>query len=175
MVNKTRNDSGQLADDIVDCFVRIMNKAASIEKEPVDIGHGILLHASEVHLIDIVGRYPQEGISQIASRLGITKGAVSQTAKRLEGKGYLVKGRREGDQKTVLLALTEQGSEAFVWHRAYHKITNNQMAGHLVEMSPRDVRNLMNVFLAVENMFDNCPAVRVEVTRQLREDQLSTL
>jgi hypothetical protein len=33
----------------------------------------------------------------------------------------------------------------------------------------------MNVFLAVENMFDNCPAVRVEVTRQLREDQLSTL
>jgi DNA-binding MarR family transcriptional regulator len=32
----------------------------------------------------MAGRYPEEGISQIAARLDITKGAVSQTAKKLE-------------------------------------------------------------------------------------------
>lgn len=70
MVNKPENDSEQFAHEIVDSLVRIMNKAATIEQQPLDIGHGVLLYASEVHLIDVAGRYPDEGVSQIASRLG---------------------------------------------------------------------------------------------------------
>ena len=172
MVNKNEKDQEQLADEIIDDLVRIMNKAAAIEKEPVDIGHGVLLHPSEVHLIDIAGRYPDEGISRLASRLGITKGAVSQTAKRLEEKGYLERTMREGDRKTVILKLTERGGEAFAWHRTYHGITNRQIAGQLMEMNPRDIRNIRSLFLALETMFDNCPAVRAEVTRKLQERHL---
>jgi DNA-binding MarR family transcriptional regulator len=169
MANKPEKDPEQFADEIVDSLVRIMNKAAAIEQHPLDIGHGVLLHASEVHLIDVAGRYPDEGVSQIASRLGITKGAVSQTAKRLEQKGYLEKVRREGNRKTVFLGLTERGREAFAWHKVYHEITNRQITGHLMGMNRRDIQNIKNLFLAIEVMFDSCPDVRAEVTRKLQD------
>jgi transcriptional regulator, MarR family len=55
----------------------------------VDIGYGDVLSASEIHLIDIAGRYPQEKLSEIATRLGITKGAVTQMVQKLEEKGYV--------------------------------------------------------------------------------------
>ena len=85
--------------EIIDLFIRILNKAATIEREPVDIGHGILLHTSEVHLLEFCARYPDESMTRLSERLGITKGAVSQTAFRLEKKGYLTRGRQEGNKK----------------------------------------------------------------------------
>jgi hypothetical protein len=59
-------------DEVVDSLVRIMNKAAAIEHQPLDIGHVVLLHASEMHFLDVAGSCQYEGFSQIASRLGIS-------------------------------------------------------------------------------------------------------
>ncbi len=164
--NSSKTNSSINASDILDTMSRILNKAAAIEKEPVDIGHGVLLYASEVHLIDMAGRYPEEGISQIASRLGITKGAVSQTAKKLEEKGYIERVNLEGDKKTVVIRLTEQGGDAFLWHSAYHATVNQDMAEQVSKLSHRDVENIFSVLLKMESMFDNCPEVRKKITRQ---------
>lgn len=170
--NYSTNNSSRIASDILDAMSRILNKAAAIEKEPVDIGHGVLLYASEVHLIDMAGRYPEEGISQIASRLGITKGAVSQTAKKLEEKGYIERVNPEGDKKTVFIRLTEYGKDAFLWHVAYHEMVNRDMAEQVAKLSHRDVDNLFSIFLQMENMLDNCPEVRLKITLQLIQQKL---
>src|SRR5512147_1615769 len=85
------------AEDFCDLMMRLFAKAERIECEPVDTGDGVLLHTSEVHLIDLAGRFPDEGISSLAARLGITKGAVSQTVRRLEEKGYVERAGRDGD------------------------------------------------------------------------------
>jgi DNA-binding MarR family transcriptional regulator len=170
--NYSKNNSSKIASDILDAMSKILNKAAAIEKEPVDIGHGILLYTSEVHLIDMAGRYPEEGISQIASRLGITKGAVSQTAKKLEEKGYIERVNPEGDKKTVFIRLTEYGKDAFLWHVAYHEMVNRDMAEQVVKFSHRDVDNLFSILLQMENMLDNCPEVRQKITLQLIQQKL---
>lgn len=158
-----------IAGDIVDTIVRIMNKAVSIEKDPIDIGHGTLLYPSEVHLIDMAGRFPDENVSQIASRLGITKGAVSQTAKKLEEKGYLEKVKRENDKKTIVLRLTEYGKDAFRWHRAYHETMNRKMAAEVSGMGERDIANLKIVLVQIEEMLENCPEVRKRLHGSFRE------
>lgn len=170
--NYSTNNSSRVASDILDAMSRILNKAAAIEKEPVDIGHSILLYASEVHLIDMAGRYPEEGISQIASRLGITKGAVSQTAKKLEEKGYIERVNPEGDKKTVFIRLTEYGKDAFLWHVAYHEMVNRDMAERVAKLSHRDVDNLFSILLQMENMLDNCSEVRLKITLQLIQQKL---
>lgn len=161
------DDRADPATEVLDRLTRILNKAAAIERRPVDIGHGVLLYPSEVHLIDAAGRYPEEGVSDLAARLGITKGAVSQTAKKLEGKGYLERVRREGDGKAILLRLTERGREAFAWHRAYHAAVNRGIAG---EMARDDAVRLMAVLARMEEMLDDCPAVQAETIRRFRMD-----
>lgn len=170
--NYSKNNSSRIASDVLDALSRILNKAAAIEKEPVDIGHGILLYASEVHLIDMAGRYPQEGISRLASRLGITKGAVSQTAKKLEEKGYIERFNHEGDKKTVFIRLTEYGKDAFLWHEAYHEMVNRDMVEQISKLSHRDVDNLFSILLQMENMLDNCPAVRQKITLRIMQQKL---
>ncbi len=164
-----RDESEEAATEIMDAIVRLLNKAAAIERQPVDIGHGVLLHPSEIHLIDAIGRCPDESVSEAASRLGITKGAVSQTAKRLETKGYLERANREGDRKTVVLRLTERGQEALAWHRLYHETVNRGMAETIAGFDPDAARNLRRILAELEGVLDSCPAVRKAVTERFCE------
>jgi DNA-binding MarR family transcriptional regulator len=167
--HRTGTGTDPAVDEIVDHLIRIFNKAAAIEREPVDIGHGVLLHPSEVHLIDIAGRYPAESVSAHADRLGVTKGAVSQTAKKLEKKGYLERIHEEGDRRSVVLRLTERGNEAFEWHRAYHSSVNGEIAGVISGFSRHDRDNLCRVLDRLERLFDRCPEERERVTERFRE------
>lgn len=152
----------------MDRLTRLFNKAAAIEREPVDTGDGVLLHTSEVHLLDMAGRYPQEGMSTLASRLGITKGAVSQTAKKLVEKGYLERMYGEGDSKIVLLRLTRAGQNAYLWHRQYHDLVNSLIAEEFCRLSPGDRQNILAVLARLEAVFDACPENQQIVTQRLR-------
>jgi DNA-binding MarR family transcriptional regulator len=163
--NSDTGNSSRIASDLLDTISRILNKAAAIEKQPVDIGHGVLLYASEVHLIDMAGRYPEAGISQIAARLGITKGAVSQTAKKLEEKGYIERANREGDKKSVIIRLTERGKDAFYWHSAYHEMVNQDMIGQVSKLSRRDIENVFQ-FLCEWNVCLTIARSKKKISRQ---------
>lgn len=46
--------------------------------------------------------------------LGATKGTISQTVKALERKGFITKAEREGEKRSVTLALTPKGAAALV-------------------------------------------------------------
>jgi len=166
MLNNS-SDTGAAA--MMDIFVRVLNKAAAIEREAVDIGHGVLLYPSEVHLIDLIGRFPEENISGLASRLGITKGAVSQTVKKLEAKDYLERENPAGDRKTVYLRLTDRGREAFAWHLGYHEAVNRQVLGGIAGFDPAEIEACTRVLLQIEQIFEACPAVREAHTRAFLE------
>jgi Transcriptional regulators len=99
--------------ELTDSLIRIIHQAVAIEKKPVDLGYGDVLSASEIHLIDIAGRFPKEKLSEIASLLSITKGAVTQMVQKLEEKGYVCRVRSNENRKTVYLDLTPKGRKAF--------------------------------------------------------------
>lgn len=163
-------DGDTPAEEIMDALTRLFNKAAAIEREPVDTGDGILLYTSEVHLIDMAGRFPEEGLSSLAVRLGITKGAISQTAKKLEEKGYLERVNREGNNKTVILRLTRAGRRAYDWHRAYHAVVNERIAREIGGMNPEARRNIHRLLQQLGNVFDDCPETRRRITGTLLND-----
>jgi len=165
MLNKdSRTASAAAADEIMDTLARLFSKAAAIEHEPVDTGDGILLYTSEVHLIDVAGRFPEESMSSLAVRLGVTKGAISQTAKKLEKKGYLKRVNREGNNKTLFIQLTESGDKAYDWHRAYHTLVNESIAQEIITMGGRERETIQRTLLLIERVFDNCPETRRRIT-----------
>ena len=155
-------------EEFTDCLVRLFNKAAAIEREPVDTGDGVLLFTSEIHLIDMAGRFPEESMTALAARLGITKGAVSQTAKKLEQKGYLVRAGADGDNKTVFLRLTETGWRAYHWHRTYHDAVNARLGEVFIRLPPGERARLLALLSRMEEVFDACPATRQEITTAAR-------
>ncbi len=161
------HDAGPDSKEIIDLFIRILNKAAAIEKEPVDIGHGTRLHASEVHLLEFCSRYPGESMTCLAGRLGITKGAVSQTAFRLEKKGCLVRTRQDGDKKTVFLYLTRKGAGAVEWHSNYHETVNRDLEEMLSSLESQDRAHIREVLRRIEAIFSRCTEAREEISKKI--------
>jgi DNA-binding MarR family transcriptional regulator len=165
MLNNPADDISPLdRSGITELLVRIFNKAAAIERDPVDTGDGVLLYTSEVHLIDAAARYPLESMSGLADRLGITKGAISQTAKKLEEKGYLERTKPAGNNKTVFLCLTKAGERAYTWHRAYHAAVYGKIEHELSFKNDRDIRDIVLFLQELERIFDECPEIRQRIS-----------
>ena len=154
--------------EITDCLIRILNKASAIERDPVDIGLGIPLYTSEVHLIDLVGRFPGETMTSYASRLGVTRGAISQTVKKLEEKGFLQRSPDENNKKNIRLLLTRMGEEAYSWHTAYHEMVQKNLASGLSGMEPGDQRVLESALRKLELVLDSCNTIRAEHIAKFR-------
>lgn len=80
------------------------------------------LNHSEIHMIQFIKEQKERlHISAIARKLGITKGAVSQTIKRLEKKGFVLKEVDTENKSRLLIRLTPKGEKAHYYHKKYHR------------------------------------------------------
>lgn len=77
--------------------------------------HGDLkLHASEIHLMQVVADFPEINATEMAKKLGITKGAVSQSLKRLHQKGVVRKISDPFNKNELTVSFTKLGQEALI-------------------------------------------------------------
>jgi DNA-binding MarR family transcriptional regulator len=103
---------GQREQIILELTQRIGNQFISLDKKLV-FQHGQMkLHASEIHLMQVVADHPEINATGMAQTLGITKGAVSQTLKRLEQKGAVRKQSDPYNKNELTVTFTELGKEA---------------------------------------------------------------
>ncbi|MBU2546766.1 MAG: MarR family transcriptional regulator [Proteobacteria bacterium] len=135
--------------------VRLTNKIIFLEKKSL-LEHGkVKLYPSEIHLLDVIDREPGINASETAARLGVTKGAVSQTVTRLEKKGVVRKSRDRRNKNELTVHLTDLGNEVFEIHRRRRIGLEKTFAGHLDGLSAGD-REVIGRFLwNLEGFFEN--------------------
>lgn len=80
---------------------------------------GDSLYMREVHFIVAVGPGDHPTMSEMARRLDVTQGAVSQTAARLEKKGYVIRAKDARDKRLTTVSLTPKGEALCREHIAY--------------------------------------------------------
>jgi len=103
-------------------FHRVVKLAVEIEQTPRSFGTDELLTSAEIHLVEIVGS--NEGrlsVTDLAGLLGVTKGAISQTLKKLEYKGLTEKHPDPENSSRAIVGLTTKGKTAFFAHRHWHE------------------------------------------------------
>ena len=86
------------------------------QSEPRDYGTGDKLHMREAHFIDCVGLSGAD-MGTLAQKLEVSNGAVSQTAARLEKKGYVYRQAKAEDSRSICCFLTEKGQRIYEYHR----------------------------------------------------------
>jgi DNA-binding MarR family transcriptional regulator len=101
-------------------FMRIVRRTSELENRPWHFGTDETLYRSEMFLLELIGE--QEGISvtESAMHLGVTKGAVSQTLKKLDTKGLVEKRADSANTLKVRLYLSNKGKIAFYAHKHWH-------------------------------------------------------
>lgn len=147
---KSRDENQQ----IIDAFVRVINKFSRLEKTPMDFGTGDILYPSEIHMIDMIGKNEGINLTELAQRLGITKGAVPKMIRKLDGKGLIGKRDSDRNRKEVRFVLSERGVKAFQGHLEYHRRMDRGIGEKLAALSNEERAFLCRVFLELERYGD---------------------
>jgi DNA-binding MarR family transcriptional regulator len=136
---------------MIDMFIRILHLYSVIDKKPKDFGTGDLLYVTEIHAIHYIGANPEINMTQLADISGVTKGAVSQTVKRLVSKRYIAR-YQSGNKKEVHLRLSDKG---YVINQLYEAFEKERFvfAEKLYEKaSKEDIKLIRNLF---KTIYDN--------------------
>lgn len=136
--------------EVIEQFMRIVNKYNALDNKSYDFGIDKLLTPAEIHTIDAIGKNTGTNVTQLAEKLGVTKGAVSQMISRLHGKGLVNKLKDSENEKEVVLMLTKQGKKAFDGHLKFHLNMYNDFTALLNEFRTEEFMHFKNVFDRLE-------------------------
>ncbi len=132
-------------------FGRLIMQIQRLERQPRCFGEAGPLTPSEIHTIDAIGCGEGVLMGQLAERLGVTKGAVTQIVKRLEAKGLVQRAPHPEDYRSIIVSLCEKGKIAYRQHETLHVNFYNQLKAGLEQQElailERLLEKLNRVFL----------------------------
>lgn len=132
-------------------LLNIINRFNEIDKKARNFGTDMVLHLSEIHLIEFIGDNAGLSISEIARKKNITKGAVSQTLIRLEGKGLVVKALNPENKSQAVISLTKKGWTAYCEHKKYHENINKIILSCIQGKSEEEINTIYTFLEQLEN------------------------
>ena len=101
------------------------------------------LYMREVHFVVEVGSMESPTMSEMATRLNVTQGAVTQMATRLEKKGYVIRQKDTQDKRVTTISLTEKGRILCDEHIAYDQKEHAIVSEMLNEFSDEELEKLI--------------------------------
>lgn len=134
--------------ELIDQFLRILHLYSVINRKPRDYGTGDMLYFTEVHTIAMVGRNRQINITKLAALMGVTKGAISQTLRKLAAKGLITR-LNSSNRKEVSLALTEKGNTVYHSMESFWKELFAFAGSLYSKASRKDVELVRRLFMAI--------------------------
>ena len=118
-------DITTIYEEILQKLEKVIVVIESMHTPSLSFGTGVLMHTREIHTIQAIGRHPGINVTKLAEHTGVTKGAVSQTINKLVRKGLVLKTHAPGNDKEVVLELTNLGRIGFQNHEKFHMDTLN--------------------------------------------------
>ena len=125
---------------------QLVNKVVYLRSFPHDYGTGETITSAEIHTIVTIGHNRGINITGLARLLVITKGAVSQTVKKLEERGYVSKFKAPDNEKEVLLKLTSRGKTAMEGYETFRQGFDSSLEAMVGRLSDEEFAFLAQHF-----------------------------
>lgn len=129
-------------------LLELIEKILEIEKKARYYGTDTPLFHSEIHIIEAIKENEGIHITGLAENLGVTKGAVSQVAIKLQKKGLIIKERDLNNYSKFLLKLTPKGEVAYNNHLKFHQELD-QVLTEILNGESQDKINFLINFLKI--------------------------
>jgi DNA-binding MarR family transcriptional regulator len=144
----------ELPRHLVEKFMGIVRRTAELENRPWHFGTDETLFRSEIFLLELIGDQEGVGVTDAANLLGITKGAVSQTLKKLDAKGLVEKRSDPINSLKACLYLTNKGKIAFYAHKHWHETMDGGFKDYFSRLSQENI-SFLDEFLNQLDAFLN--------------------
>lgn len=127
-------------------ILRLIEKVERIRKSSVyDAGY-VTIMASEMDTIKAIGDNEPIYVTELAKKLGVTKGAVSQQLTKLEKKGLIIKKVDEENAAKRAISLTSLGRRMYERHDQFHKELN-LFVESLFQSASEESRQFLEMFI----------------------------
>lgn len=126
------------------------------KKKPKDYGSGVLLYPAEVQFLDTIERYPDENVSALSERMGITKGAITQMSGKLSQKELIEIIKRSDNKKEKYFGLTDKGQETIRGYRKFHSQGNQKLCEFVGTLDPQEADTIFRFLECLEESVPFC-------------------
>jgi DNA-binding MarR family transcriptional regulator len=135
---------------LIDLFLKILHLYSIIGRKPKDYGTGDLLYFTEIHTITMVGKNKELNMTQLAEIMGVTKGAISQTIRKLVSKNFILKSNAN-NRKEINLRLSEKGKIVYKGQKSFQKELFTFAETLYDRARPEDRDLVKRLFLAISH------------------------
>jgi DNA-binding MarR family transcriptional regulator len=139
---------------LVDLFLKILHLYSIIGRKPKDYGTGDLLYIAEIHTLVMVGKNREINMTRLAETMGVTKGAISQTVRKLVHKNLIIKSNTT-NKKEISLKLSVKGDIVFRAQESFQKELFEFAATLYEQARPGDRDMVKRLFNAISNNMEN--------------------
>lgn len=123
-------------------FCSLTERLSRQRNTPVAIEGSVPVTKASLHLLETVGTHPSERMTDVAQRMEITKGAVSQLATRLQAEGPLDKRQAHGSARDIYLVLTPEGQHLYKASTHLNKMIEDEIFDTFSQMRDEDIDRL---------------------------------
>jgi DNA-binding MarR family transcriptional regulator len=133
-------------------FSRVSKLWQQLDSKPRKFGTETDLTGSEIHLVEVIGQNEGLSVTDMAKRLGITKGAVSQTLKKIDEKGLVSKEIDPTNTSRITVRLSTKGKVGYYSHLQWHEKMDGGFRDYFVHL-PEDKIKFLEEFLSILEKF----------------------
>lgn len=100
-------------------LIRFANAYTVMYNKSVNYGTDVEVSAAQIQTLEYIMENENLKMSEIAEKLGVTRGTFSKNAMQLQEKGLIKKYRRDDNKKEIYLFATELGKQIYSQYTSY--------------------------------------------------------
>ncbi|EKO3978555.1 MarR family winged helix-turn-helix transcriptional regulator [Vibrio fluvialis] len=88
---------------------------------------------AQIHTLEVLGSHGAMRMKELANRLSITTGTLTVQVEKLVQAGLIERQSLEGDRRSIVVDLTEQGQSVYREHNVLHIALTQDLTRHFTE------------------------------------------
>lgn len=134
--------------ELMNLFVKYMEKQEILSRLTEDKKlHGY--NYSEIHTIAAIGDLKEPNVTNVASHMNVTRGAISKITKKLLGQNLIEAYQKDGNKQKIFFRLTELGQFLYDEHEKRHNLwleRDDAFMKNFDEKTVKQVEEFMKAF-----------------------------
>jgi DNA-binding MarR family transcriptional regulator len=134
---KTKTHLSERDEEVtVDLFRNLLRARHLMQKKASEVAESNGLHAAEMNVIDILGKYGPIPMGRLSRETFISPSNTTNTVKKLERAGLVKRNRSNNSDREVIVSLTAEGKRVF--RKCYPRILGEAHEIMTRRLTPRE-------------------------------------
>ena len=141
--------------ELAEQFFKINNQLTKIQNKPINIKDDIYISTSQLHLLEMIAKYPKLTITSLANYLGVTKGNISQQIPKLLSLDLVTIVQKKENKKNKAVLITSLGESVLASHNSLHEALYRSITNDLSAFSSDQIGILIDIFQKIALSIDD--------------------